>query len=81
MKAVDDTSGSIVGMAKWNIFINYIPNLAEPNGKKGDHWENEEQKAYAEYVAQAFLADRRDAIVMSKGNLVSLDMLAVDPAH
>lgn len=81
MKAVDDANGKIVGMAKWSIFVDHTPSFNKPDGNKGDHANDNEEKAHQQYLANQFFAERRDAIRMSNGNIVCLDILAVDPPY
>ncbi|KAK5135486.1 hypothetical protein LTR08_005275 [Meristemomyces frigidus] len=80
LKGVDEESGAIMGMAKWNIFDDHLPDLdtAQP---VGDHWETEDESAYAAIMTQLFLAERNVAIKQSGGHLVSLDVLTIDPAY
>lgn len=80
MKAVDEASGEIVGMAKWNIYDNSLPDL-DAIKPVGDYWDNDEEKMYATALTQVFLEERNAAIKQSNGNLVSLDVLTIDPAH
>ena len=82
VKAIDQQDGFIVGMAKWNIFVDTIPNLMEPDGKLEDEWfEDTDAKAYQDFISFHFFSSRRDAITMSKGNIVCLDILAVEPIY
>lgn len=79
LKAVDE-SGKIVGMAKWLIFANStIPDLDARDPT--DYWGDETEKVYAAELIDDFLQERQHAIRRTNGNLVSLDILAIDPAH
>lgn len=78
MKAVDSSTGEILGMAKWMIYDNRLP---EPDAAETGHWLSEDEEKYATYMAGIFLVERNAAIQRTKGNLVSLDVLAVDPAY
>lgn len=80
MKAVDEDSGVVMGMAKWNIYDNSLPDL-DTIKPIGDYWENDEEKMYATSMTQLFLEERNAAIKQSNGNLVSLDILSIDPAY
>lgn len=81
IKAIDKSSGEIIGMAKWNIYYNHTPNFSEVHGKGEDYWDSEEQREWHDYPADQFYAERRDAMVMSNGNIVCLDVLAVNSIH
>ncbi|KXL49145.1 hypothetical protein M433DRAFT_158974 [Acidomyces richmondensis BFW] len=78
LKAVDSETGTIMGMAKWNIYNNSLPDLSEIESA-GDYWENEDDHAYATAILNIFLQQRNAAIKASNGNLLSLDILAIDP--
>ncbi|KAK5122257.1 hypothetical protein LTR85_004167 [Meristemomyces frigidus] len=80
MKAVDEESGVVMGMAKWNIYDNTLPDL-DTIKPVGEFWENDDEKMYASSMTQLFLAERNAAIRQSNGNLVSLDILTVHPAY
>ncbi|KAI6882387.1 hypothetical protein KC318_g16340 [Hortaea werneckii] len=80
--AVDETSNEIVGMSKWNVYApNTIPDLAEISRAVGDYYESEEERAYAGAMGKLFVQPRNEAIFASGGNLVSLDILTIDPKH
>jgi len=79
LKAVDPLTGEIMGMAKWNVYDNQLPDPAN-QPPTGDYWENDDKKAYASEIIQIFTRDRDAAIKASDGNLVSLEILTVDPA-
>ncbi|KAH9830691.1 GNAT family acetyltransferase like protein [Teratosphaeria destructans] len=82
LKAVDPKTGEIMGMAKWNVYGNTdtLPDLS-PVTDMGDYWPTAEEKRYATEAVNTFLEDRYDAIKTRHGNLVSLDILAIDPAY
>ncbi|KAK4548609.1 hypothetical protein LTR36_009519 [Oleoguttula mirabilis] len=80
MKAVEEGSGAIMGFAKWNIYDNSLPDL-DAIKAVGDFWDNDEEKMYATSMTQLFLEERNAAIKQSDGNLVSLDILTIDPAY
>ena len=68
-------------MAKWNIFDRYVPADLDSGGPPaGDHWETEDEASYAAVMTQLFLNERNAAIKRTGGNLVSLDILTIDPA-
>jgi len=79
-KAVDEASGEIMGMGKWNIYNNSLPDL-DTIKPLGDYWDNDEEKMFATSMTQIFLQERNAAIKRSNGNLVSLDILAIDPKY
>lgn len=80
MKAIDNVSGRIVGVGKWSTFLDRVPD--PPDSKNNNSEENvDEAKEYQRYLATQFFAERRDAIAMSKGNIVCIDLLAVDPSY
>lgn len=80
MKAIDNASGKIVGVGKWSIFIDHMPD--PPHSKESNSEENDDEaKDYQQYLATQFFAERRDAIAMSRGNIVCIDLLAVDPSY
>lgn len=84
IKAVDEKTREVVGMAIWEIYssdcgdeleleeINILPE----NFAASDH-----HRLAAIAMKRCFLRDRHDAIRRTKGNLVCLDVLAVDPAY
>lgn len=76
-KAVDSETGSIAGFAKWNVFQTRYPSrqLAQ-----GDYWSSEEEKQYAQHLIDEFNRDRVAHVDAAKGNVVNLDILAIDPA-
>ena len=82
LKAVDEETGVIMGMAKWNFFsdASHATNLDTPQ-PAGDHWETEDESSYAAVMTQLFLTERNAAIKKSGGHLVSLDILTIDPAY
>ncbi|CAJ2506491.1 Uu.00g006210.m01.CDS01 [Anthostomella pinea] len=80
MKAVDADSGVIIGMAKWIIYSNNtLPGKSEV--KHVNYWNDEEEMAFASIMAKLFLEERNAAIRKSGGNLVCLDVLAIDPEY
>jgi len=79
LKAVDESTGEIMGMAKWNVYDNHLPDPAEKKAM-GDFWENDDEKLYASHMIELFIVERNRAIKQSGGNLVSLDILTIDPA-
>lgn len=83
IKAVESSSGEIVGFAKWNIYANNtLPDSASIKGHENNYWSDApEELAYARHLMEVFGTERNKAIQDSKGNIVSLDILAVDPKH
>lgn len=80
LKGVDGSTGKIVGMAKWNVYSNTIPEPEKEDGEKKTYWDDPEEQAYQEHLAQEMFKERNAAIMRTNGNVVSLDILAVDPA-
>lgn len=80
LKALND-EGKIMGMAKWNVYDKSIPPELDNPSPLGDHWETEDEKEFAGTLGADFIQCRHGAIRLSKGNLVSLDILAIDPAY
>lgn len=80
LKAYDEQTGEIMGMAKWYVLINSYPVKAE-GGSPVPYWESEEDKFYAGQMVDNFVKDRNVAIAERNGNVVGLDILTVDPAH
>ncbi|PQE05025.1 hypothetical protein CJF30_00004809 [Rutstroemia sp. NJR-2017a BBW] len=78
IKLVDDETGEMVAWAKWNIYVDTIP---EEKDITGDYWENDEDKQFVQHLTTEFMRKRRAAVEGERGNLVSLDILCVDPAH
>ncbi|KAF7870632.1 hypothetical protein EAF04_004376 [Stromatinia cepivora] len=78
LKVVDTDTGVMIAKAKWNIWKGVIPPEQDLDG---DYWETEEEKEWAQHMMRDFLIRRRTAIKESGGHLVSLDILAVDPAY
>lgn len=81
LKAIDASTGKIMGMAKWNIYDNNIPDFNKADGEKEDYWDTEVDKQYCEVISKEFMKTRNAAIVRTGGNVVSLDILAVDPEY
>ncbi|THV47279.1 hypothetical protein BGAL_0322g00100 [Botrytis galanthina] len=78
IKVVDTDTGAIIAKAKWNIWKGVIPPEKDLDG---DFWETAEEKEWAQHLNRDFLITRRAAIKEYEGHLVSLDILAVDPAY
>lgn len=69
-------------MSKWNIYAhNTFPDTERINKEVGDYYESDEERQFASAMTAIFLGLRNDAIEKSGGNLVSLDILAVDPKY
>lgn len=82
VKAVDDQTGEILGMAKWQIYDNALPSEDDKvEGSVGDYWSDPEDKAYFLAMVPLFVSERNAEMQRTKGNLVCLDILTVDPAH
>ena len=70
------------GMSKWNLYApNTIPDFAGISRAVGHYYESEEERAYAGAMGKLFVQPRNEAILASGGNLVSLDILTIDPKH
>lgn len=81
LKAFDAATGEIMGMAKWNVYDNHIPDLSKVDGENNDYWETKEDQAFSEAISKDFLTTRNAAITRTGGNIVSLDILAIDPQY
>ena len=68
-------------MAKWNIYDNRIPDFSKHDGERKNYWNDEDAQAYQEHISKQFFQEREAAIVRTNGNIVCLDILAVDPAY
>jgi len=79
VKVTDTSTGEMIGMAKWNIYKGVVPE--ETRQLSGNYWDSENAKELAEWNSNTYLLPRRRAIRESGGNLVSLDLMCVDPAH
>ncbi|KAI7492758.1 hypothetical protein KC367_g9014 [Hortaea werneckii] len=67
-------------MSKWNVYApNTIPDFVGISRAVGDYYESEEERAYAGAMGKLFVQPRNEAIFASGGNLVSLDILTIDP--
>ncbi|CAG8953782.1 hypothetical protein HYFRA_00006673 [Hymenoscyphus fraxineus] len=76
LKVIDTDTGTMIAQAKWNIYKNTIPPELDLDG---EFWDDEEEKEYAQLLCREYLLPRRAAIRESGGNLMSLDLLTVDP--
>lgn len=80
--AVDDDTSEIIGISKWNVYCpNTFPDSAAINAAVGDYYESDEDRAYADAMSKVFIKPRAEAIQRTGGNVVSLDVLAIDPKH
>ncbi|KAI7475334.1 hypothetical protein KC357_g4988 [Hortaea werneckii] len=80
--AVDETSNEVLGMSKWNVYApNTIPDFVGISRAVGDYYQSEEERAYAGAMGKLFVQPRNEAIFASGGNLVSLDILTIDPKY
>lgn len=61
LKAIETTSGEIVGFAMWTVIDEEKPPETELDGPPGT-WSSEEEKRYCRALHRAFLVDRRKAI-------------------
>ena len=80
IKAYDDATGEILGFSKWLTYKNSFPRDDLPTTGV-NYWKTDEEQQWMAKVVDALLVDRRAAIERTKGNLVQLDILAVDPSH
>ncbi|KAK3674709.1 hypothetical protein LTR78_005431 [Recurvomyces mirabilis] len=81
IKAVDTETGVIMGMSKWSIYANNtLPDMGEIKYIK-NFWKDDEELAFATAMTGLFVEERNAAIKASGGNLVSLDILAIDPKY
>ncbi len=81
LKAFDAATGKIIGMAKWNIYDNHIPDFNKVDDEQKDYWERREDRAFSEAMSKEFVKTRNAAITRTGGNVLLLDMLAIDPAY
>nr|POF15165.1 hypothetical protein CFP56_42053 [Quercus suber] len=78
IKAYDPATGEIAGMAKWNLFRGRIPEYVKDNT---DYWPSETERMIADFKGSEFLKTRSAYIQQTNAELVSLDILAVDPKY
>ncbi|KAF2110668.1 acyl-CoA N-acyltransferase [Lophiotrema nucula] len=78
VKAVDDAAGKMIGHARWIIPNGVVPPEFELGG---DYWETEDQKEYAAWMFSQYLVPRRKAFKEYGGNVVSLDLMTIDPKY
>lgn len=81
LKAFDASTGEILGMAKWNIYDDHIPDFDKAHDEKEDYWDNDDEKAFSEALAKVFYDERNAAITRTGGKILCLDILAVDPEY
>ncbi|SMY19940.1 unnamed protein product [Zymoseptoria tritici ST99CH_1A5] len=81
LKAVNKDTNEIMAMAKWNIWTEDTIKNSENVDKTKPNFATPEDESYATAMVSKFLEERNAAIKRTKGNLVSLDILTVDPAH
>jgi hypothetical protein len=68
LKVTDNNTGEIIGIAKWNLYKNEVPE--ETGLGTTEYWDTAEMAEYAEDLYVEYLKNRRAAIRASKGNLV-----------
>jgi len=80
MKAVDSETGAIMGFAKWNVYDakNNVPAAPEP---VANYWDQGDDLEYSAIVGELFAKERNQAVRENGGNLVSLDICAIDPKY
>ena len=78
LKITDTSRGTIMGFAKYIIFITVPPRNPELDG---DYWDNDEAKEYARHLFSEFISCRYEVVRASKETVIELDTLAVDPLH
>ncbi|KAM0145519.1 hypothetical protein ACHAPG_011582, partial [Botrytis cinerea] len=78
LKVTDTDKGIMIAQAKWNIYKNTAPKETDLDE---NFWETDEEKLYAQLMRREYLIPRRKAIEDSGGNILSLDMLTVDPKY
>ncbi|KAF2001409.1 hypothetical protein P154DRAFT_464335 [Amniculicola lignicola CBS 123094] len=78
MKAVDDATGKMIGHAKWIIPRGVVP---PEFALGGEYWESGEEKEYAAWIFGQYLMPRRKVFKESGGNVVSLDLMTIDPDY
>ena len=67
VKVTDTDTGTIVAVAKWNVYENTIP---EELPLEGDYWPNETEKKLANEMWAGYLKPRRQAVREASGNIV-----------
>lgn len=69
LKVFDTETGTMIAMAKLNIFKNTIPSELDLDG---DFWEIEEDKEYAQHLVRELLISRREMIRKTGGNVLCM---------
>lgn len=80
VKAFNPSTGEIIGAAKWNIYNGKIPDSEVPHDTT-NYWKTESDQAIASFKGAEFVKSRNAHIAQTNGHLLSLDILAIDPAY
>ena len=67
LKVTDAETGTIVAVAKWNVYDGVLPEEAPLDG---DFWESEDEKKLAQEIFAGYVTPRRKAIRESGGRIV-----------
>lgn len=67
IKVTDMQTGTMIALAKWNVYNGTVPEEAE---LEGEFRHGPDEKEYAQYLFCEFLVPRREAINNSAGRLV-----------
>ena len=66
LKATDNATGEIVGVAQWNVFDGPKPPEIELDGPPGT-WDTQDDKEWAQALFRAYMEDRRKVIREATG--------------
>ncbi|KAI6382170.1 hypothetical protein MCOR25_000760 [Pyricularia grisea] len=80
-KVTDTDTGEILGFAKWDVYERLPTNVGPKDGPKGNYWKDDKAKELSDYFWWEFTRRRWDAVRESGGDIVSLDIMVVDPVH
>nr|POE88075.1 hypothetical protein CFP56_11304 [Quercus suber] len=78
IKVYDPATGEIVGMSKWNLYRGKMPEYVKDST---NYWPSETERLIYEFKGQEFMKTRNAYIEQTNAELVSLDILAVDPRY
>ncbi|KAI6280298.1 hypothetical protein MCOR27_004718 [Pyricularia oryzae] len=80
-KVTDTETGELLGFAKWDVYERQPADVQAKDAPSGDYWKDDKAKELSDYFWWEFTRRRWDAVRASGGDLVSLDIMVVDPAH
>ena len=78
IKVTDTDTGTIIGVAKWNVYKGVVPDEVE---MEGDYWDSEQDKKLAQEMWAGYLMPRRRAIKDMNGNLVCTSSVILWAMH